>query len=549
MSKTKRLHLHRSERGIATVIAILMVGILTLVGLVAMNSSNDEVSIAGNNLNATRSFYAAEAGLEVASAAIQASYDSTGAPPSTMPSGSITLNGATATYGVTDNGAASQKTLTQGALAGLNALAKTYSLTSSGVSNASQTSADLTMTFEADLIPLFQFAVFYQNDCEIAPGPFMTLSGRVHCNSNLWLQSDNGLDITSNVTTAGNLKYGRKTTVLPTGTGDVRIKNAAGSFVSMKVGSSWVDHDYPSWATTATSMWNGKVQDVAHGMNALNLPLSSSGTPHKIIEPATSNPDSYENKATLKIVNNVAWQKVGSTWNNVTAAMVAGGVITYTANKFTDQRDNKQVDCTELDVAKMYAQGFAPSNGVVYFSDDITSGSEWPALRLVNGSTLNAPLTVASQNPLYTKGNFNSVNKQPASLMADAITFLSSSFSDAASAASYTTRIAANTTVNCAYVTGDTPTTGTLFSGGFQNLPRFLESWTGKTFTWAGSAICLWNSVQANGNWTGGCYAPPNRVWSYDTMFNDPSKLPPSTPTVRVFQRTSWSEENVGGSN
>ncbi len=539
----------KSERGIAAVIAILMVGMLTLLGIAAMNTSNDEVSIAGNNLNATRAFYSAEAGLEVATAIIQSYYDSTGAPPSTMPSGSVTLNNATATYSVTDNGAAAQKVLTNGSLSGLNALAKTYSLTSNGVSSTDGTAAELTMTFEADLIPLYQFAVFYQNDCEIAPGPFMTLSGRVHCNSSLWLQSDNGLDITSNVTAAGQLLHGRKTTVLPIGTGDVRIKNAAGAFVSMKSGSNWVDHNYSTWTSSATSMWNGKVQDVAHGMTPLNLPLSSSGTPHKVIEPATGNPDSYENKATLKIVNNVAWQKVGSSWVDVTAAMTAGGVIKYTSNQFTDQRDGKQVDCTELDVAKMYAQGYAPSNGVVYFSDNISSGSEWPALRLVNGSTLNAPLTVACENPLYTKGNFNSVNKQPAALMADAITFLSGAFSDAASSGSYTTRIATSTTVNCAYLSGDTPTTGSLFSGGFQNLPRFLESWSGKNFTWSGSAICLWNSVQANGNWTGGCYAPPNRIWSYDTMFNDPSKLPPSTPTVRVFQRTSWSESGVGGAH
>ena len=41
-------------------------GMLTLIGLAAMSTSDDEVTITGNELQETRAFYAAEAALEAA---------------------------------------------------------------------------------------------------------------------------------------------------------------------------------------------------------------------------------------------------------------------------------------------------------------------------------------------------------------------------------------------------------------------------------------------------------------------------------------------------
>lgn len=37
-----------------------------------------------------------------------------------------------------------------------------------------------------DNVPLFQFAIFYNQDMEINPGPAMTINGRVHSNFNIW---------------------------------------------------------------------------------------------------------------------------------------------------------------------------------------------------------------------------------------------------------------------------------------------------------------------------------------------------------------------------
>jgi hypothetical protein len=503
------------------------------------------VSITGNELHEVRAFYAAEAGLEAAAALLQTEYDSTGRPPLVMPSGDQDVNNCEVTFSTLDMGAAQQRVLTTGTLAGLNALVKSFGISSTAVNAADNVKIQVSQTFEAALVPIFQFAVFYGNDLEIAPGPDMSLVGRVHSNGNLWLQAGSNLYMDSYVTASGNILHGRKGPG-SVDNGDVLIKDAGGDYQSMQEGGGWLDADDSYWYDSSVTRWQGRVQDSSHGQSELNLPLSTSanGDPHHLIERETGNPDSYESKATLKIIDQVAYKKVGGVWVDVTADMQSKGIITFTNNKFYDAREGAWVDATELNVQKLYEKGYGPSNGVLYISDQT---KDFPAVRIRSASQLGAGLTIASENPMYTLGNFNSTSKKPAALMGDAITFLSGSFSDAASNGAVGSRVASNTTVNASYLTGNVETTSSDYNGGFENLPRFLESWSGKTFTWRGSAVNLWNSVQANGEWSyGSYYTAPNRNWAYDTDLDDPNKLPPETPTIRIFQRTGWRQAYVG---
>ncbi|MBN1213701.1 MAG: hypothetical protein JXA92_14100, partial [candidate division Zixibacteria bacterium] len=357
------------------------------------------------------------------------------------------------------------------------------------------------------------------------------------------------LKMDSYVTASGNMIHGRKGAG-SVDNGDVLIKDAAGNYQTMKQGAGWLDSYDSYWYDTSVYRWQGRVQDAAHGQEELNLPLTNSDDPHKIIERASGNPDSYENLATIKFIDGQAYEKVGGVWNNVTADMVAKGIITQASDKFYDQRELEWVDCSELDIEKLYDEGYGPDNGVLYFSDASTSSSDWPALRINNGDEIDDGLTIVSENPVYFNGNFNSTNKKPASVMADAVTFLSNKWDasnyDSKSNLNKSNRPASATTVNVSYVTGNIETTSTNYNGGFENLPRFLEVWSGINFNWSGSAVNLWNSVQADGTWNGTYYSPPNRNWAYDTDLDDPTKLPPEAPVVRVFQRTGWQQQFVG---
>jgi len=536
--------IHKSEDGFAALIALLMIAMLTLLGIAALSTSDDEINIAGNELQEMRAFYAAEAGLETAAAAFLTEFDSTGLPPTSLPTATTEINSCMVKYATTDDGPATQDVLTTGPLSGLHALVKSFTISSVAQNEIDHGRIELSQSYQVALVPLFQFAVFYNNDLEIAPGPAMALNGRVHTNGNMWLQSDNTLELDSYVTAAGDIYHGRKGAGA-SGSGDVLIKDPLGNNVSMREGLGWLDANDSHWYDSSVARWKGRVQDSEYGQEPLSVPLSpsSSGDPHRLIERGAGNPDSYENLATLKFIDGKAYKKSGSVWVDVTATMTANGVISYNSNQFTDQREGAQVDVMDLDVDLMYSLGYAPANGVVYYSD---ATSDYPALRLKNGSRLDASLTVASENPVYTLGDYNSNNKKPAAILADAVTFLSGAWDDSKSTQPMNNRNASNTTVNVAYLTGNTETTDANYNGGFENLPRFLEDWSHRDFSWQGSAICLWYSEQADGNWSETYYSPPNCDWTYDTDFDDPTKLPPETPMVRVLQRVGWKQNYVG---
>lgn len=149
-------------------------------------------------------------------------------------------------------------------------------------------------------------------------------------------------------------------------------------------------------------------------------------------------------------------------------------------------------------------------------------------------------LTVVSDQALYLQGNYNSVDKRPAAVIADSFQVLSNNWSDANSALSVNSRAASNTIYNVAVLSG-TDTTGGLegaggqggaYNGGLENYPRMHENWSGDTLTYLGSFVSLGQPRHYDGTWIYGNpqYTAPARDWGYDTDFNDSSKLPPHSP-------------------
>jgi len=538
--KMSHLKYFKDCRGSVTFIAVMMMVMLTTIGIAAIKLANDEITIAGNEMNETMAFYAAESGLEKAAAELQSYYEKYNMPPTDFPAGNEQLTDATSAFITSSDGPATAQKLDKGTLTGLNGLVQTFTIKSIGTSLIDAGQVTLKQSFEVALVPLFQFAVFYDNDLEIAPGADMTLNGRVHTNGNLWLQTDATLKIDSYLTAAGDIYHGRKGP-LGGSSGDVLIKNIDGTYENMKnADNSFLSSTSTDWYDSASVRWGGTVQDASFGQEALNLPLTNEGDPHKLIERAAGNDDSYENEADMKIIDGSVQVKIGTVWTTIDSYLPAG---TITSNTFYDGREGKTVNATEIDISKLSTSSYYPTNGIIYFSDSRTG---FNASRLVNGSDIGQPIAFYSENPIYVEGDFNTINKQPASLAGDAVTFLSNSWDDSKSTYDKSWRKASATTVNAAIMTGNTNTTSFNYNGGLENLPRFLEDWSGVNFTYAGSFVNLWNSVQATGDWDGSYYNPPNRIWSYDNDFDDPTKLPPGTPTIQLFQRTGWIQESVG---
>jgi hypothetical protein len=398
-------------------------------------------------------------------------------------------------------------------------------------------------------IPIFQFAVFYNVLLEITPTPVMTITGPVHCNTNIYLSPSSTLTFNSDVTASGTIYL----TTNPN-------------------------------CSSATSGSGAIVFDGAHdsGVSTLNLPIGTNNSPaavHQVLEvPPGSLPlgsedplsnlgkERYYNEADLIItVSNTSLSVTSGRWNSFATALTTNEISRFVSTNasFFNQRENKTVQAIQIDVAGLdlwnatntSIRPSLPLHDVetIYVNDQRTLAStNESGVRLVNGTNLPPQgLTVATTSPLYVlgdynvpasaKGTTNTSGTLPASFAADAITILSTAWKDSNSSLALASRNAASTTVNAAFLTGNVASTSSVYSGGVENLPRFLESWTGQTFTYNGSMICMFNSLIATAGYgAGNVYNPPIRQWALDQNFQDPNKLPPATPSLMVLIRANW---------
>ena len=391
------------------------------------------------------------------------------------------------------------------------------------------------------LIPTFQHAVFYNNDLEMLPGPNMTLTGRIHSNQDIYMDSSgNTLTVDSiYLHSAGDIFNKRKDAPgPPAGTVSIRVNQSGPpTFANM----DGLDSSSPTWSTAATTRWKGTVQSSVHGVTQLTTPAVGS------IQPGGY----YATQADVSIVNNAIY-KGG-------IALIAGtdyptGTVTTTTASFYSNREGKFIKMTTLDLNKLAGKtgtcgagscpNNLPANGLLYATRNDISGSQEPGIKLINGSEISRAggLTVVSNDPVYVKGDYNTVNEQPTSIIADSLNLLSNNWNDTNSTSALSSRPATVTTFNSAFVAGiDNTTTGN-YNGGLENYPRLHENWTGRNLTIKGSFVALWNSSVANGAWVYGNpqYTAPNRVWAYNTAFNNPANLPPFTPWAVEAQRIAW---------
>jgi hypothetical protein len=159
----------------------------------------------------------------------------------------------------------------------LNMLEYRYSINSvTQKANASsgQVTAMTEMAIKSRLIPMFQFAAFYLNDLEILPGPVMNLSGPIHTNGNLYLGSDNGLNINSQVTLSKNLYSFRKNNNQTYPDGRVRIMNTAGTFLNLLFNGTGSTSQTTAAmdANRVATAWGSQVK---LGIDALSIPNAS----------------------------------------------------------------------------------------------------------------------------------------------------------------------------------------------------------------------------------------------------------------------------------
>jgi hypothetical protein len=423
----------------------------------------------------------------------------------------------------------------------------------------SDVAAGVRQDFQLAAIPVFQFAIFYTLDLEINPGPSMRITGKVHGNRDIYTSPGDSLTFMDSVGAVGKIYHNRHP-------------------------------DDPQSSSGILPVYNGLRVE---GDSSLSLPIGLSNSPSAIVQildapPLGEDPRSlfgrqrYHNKADLVITTtttNTLLVKFNSSGDGTSftpipdASLKTGSNYTFirTNAAFYDYREGKQVLGTEIDVAK-FNQWMTTNNvgmtlvsqkgralNSVYVNDARSVSGRLTAVRVVNGQTLPANgLTVVTPLPLYVKGHFNATDvsagstntaaTKPASLVGDAITVQSGSWSDGyTSSTGLDSRPAANTTVNAAFLAGIVQTTNSAgtkkYSGGVENFPRFLENWSGKTFTYNGSMVVMFPSRYATKFWVAPgsiVYGAPNRRWAFDSNFLTITKLPPCTPQLQKLVRGQW---------
>ncbi len=217
-------------------------------------------------------------------------------------------------------------------------------------------------------------------------------------------------------------------------------------------------------------------------------------------------------------------------------------------------------------------------------------------MKLVDGSLGNVPVrsdngqggfTVASENPVYILGNYNSncaaagnpgctpgnpnydLSRNPgganpvhaaAGVIADAVTMLSNNWSDLASLNSpsndagrpavtsyYRVAVSGGKNINfptqaLAWKIGDWGT-----DGGLHNFLRQLENWNPaagqQTLNYKGSMASLYYATYSTGTDKNGgntTYDPAIRNYTFDLLFTQPQNLPPGTPMFRDIDNLSY---------
>jgi hypothetical protein len=450
------------------------------------------------------------------------------------------------------------------------------------------------------LTPLFQFAIFYNNDLELFPGANFVVGGRVHSNGKFYNGSNASLTFKSFVTSVNG-------TVNQHHPDDPRT-DTHGNNVTYEGGAPFMTTREEPPAT-------------GNGTSSVN-----NDGPRELIEVpsiTTSDPNADErmfNKAGLKLLVNTS---TGSITAPNGLSIPAGGRVFLTADgtvipntettlltllndsfssgSIKDFRENyaaggATVTTIDVNVGKLRTnltagnipnaipnQEYWPAgspgglsgkpiastirgknvwNRQLYVADVSFTTSRRVGVRLINGESLpTGGLTVTTENPVYIVGNYNTGGNppsntgaatdssvvsgyyEPAAVMADAVTVISSNWTSGGyDTKALGSRDATATTINAALVSGIVKTTSTAYSGGSENYLRLLEDWGGVRLTYYGSIVNLYESAQATSIWrtTGGYYQAATRNWHFDVNFNDPNKLPAGTPVTRSLKMGQW---------
>src|SRR5215472_8265334 len=349
----------RTQSGYALLSTLILLFILTAIAIGMFYSSLSERNNATADIEHNNAFYGAEAAMEKMTADLGTLYQNEKSPPIADINGITTASHYTLIpdanfreYAIPvpsspDNPTMPDRvvqTISSGPNAGLyaqlirmtlSATAETAGGTSATGSIAGLEQVRMTRNVEVALIPVFQFGVFCQNDCDFFNGPPFDFGGRTFANGSIFLATGQGLTFHSKVQAVQQivrnaLENGEDSTTNWNGKVDVPTapngcdgaqpacrqlqsnEESTHGFFGAKGQRNPKPPKNPSWPGISNQTYAGMLQNGDTGVRPLNLAFVRPGvTPYEIIRrpypaaaPATSSIGSSRlyNQAQIRIL-------------------------------------------------------------------------------------------------------------------------------------------------------------------------------------------------------------------------------------------------------
>ena len=287
-----------NQRGSALVIAVFVLALISIFVALALTRTAIEAAAVGNETAEGRTFYAAQASLELMTRNFNKTFevkinpsdaDLTAVKTALVPR---LWEDYTFTQELDKTSNSATVVLPGGEFAGLYAIRDNWRLRTTATDQGG-TQVQLTRNVLNNRIPIFQFGIFYDDDLELYRPPRFSFGGRVHSNRHFFLSpGSEGVYFDSRVTAVGHIitQSWRNGYTGDSANDETYIKNASntwkqllptkGSGLSTTSGASnnifSGNPDLPptrintSW-TTDSSIFDGNLQS---GVKELKLPLT-----------------------------------------------------------------------------------------------------------------------------------------------------------------------------------------------------------------------------------------------------------------------------------
>jgi hypothetical protein len=234
-----------SQKGSAIVLSLFVLALISVFVVFALSRSSAEAVATGNETAEGRTFYAAQGSLEMMTRNFNKKFEVNLKPTSVdfddvrtaIVPGLSTSDGGEYTFvqEVLQTSNNVPVVLTGDPFSGLYAKRDNWRLRTTAT-NRVGVQSQLTRNILNNLVPIFQFGIFYDDNLEFHPGPRFDFGGRVHSNGSLFLQATTGLYFSSKVSSS-NFIYtdvSKNGSIWSTWDDNVFVKNASGNYIQLK---------------------------------------------------------------------------------------------------------------------------------------------------------------------------------------------------------------------------------------------------------------------------------------------------------------------------